>query len=159
MLGPVPCQIEEILLPNLALSRRGWIVGIATAFFALGCSHDTTSPSVELLRDAPGTWVAPFSVPGSGEGWTLSLSGTDITGDGTWSGEACCSGTVSITGTVRGDSLHLDVVYRQTNPPTAIIGPRFVQIDAVLDTPTDLVGIGTNADRSTYPVHYIKSTR
>ena len=142
---------------HLASPSRGFIVGVATAFFALGCGHDTTSPAVEILRDAPGMWVAPLVVAGSGEGWTLSLSGSAVTGDGTWEGEACCSGTVSITGTVRGDSLHLDVVYRQTEPPNAVIGPRFVQIDAVLDTPTDLVGIATNADRSTHPVHYIKS--
>jgi hypothetical protein len=111
---------------------------------------------VEILRDAPGTWEAPRVVPGSGEDWTLVLTGTDVTGNGTWSGEACCSGTVSITGVVRGDSLHLDVVYRQTQPPNTLIGPRFVQIDGVLATPTDLVGIATNADFSTHQVHYIK---
>jgi hypothetical protein len=139
--------------------RRAFIVVAATAFFALGCGRDTTSPAVEILRDAPGTWVAPLVVPGSGESWTLSLSGTDVTGQGTWEGEACCNGTVSITGTVRGDSLHLDVVYRQTQPQNTVIGPRFVQIDAVLDAPTDLVGIATNADFSTQRVHYVKQTQ
>ena len=135
------------------------IAGTATAFVALGCGRDSTSPGVEILRDAAGTWAAPFSIAGSGEQWTLSLSGTEVTGSGTWSGEACCSGTVSITGAVRGDSLHLDVVYRQTQPPNPVIGPRFVQIDGVLDTPTDLVGIAMNADFSTHAVHYVKQTR
>src|SRR3954464_1986554 len=69
------------------------IAGAATAFVALGCGRDSTSPGV-VLRDAAGTWAAPFSIPGSGEQWTLSLSGTQVTGSGTWSGEACCSGTV-----------------------------------------------------------------
>jgi len=142
---------------HFARARRALAsAGAAIALFALGCGRDTTSPRAEILRDAPGTWEAPFTIPGSGEEWTLSLSGTDVTGSGTWSGEACCSGTVSITGNVRGDSLHLDVVYRQTQPPTSVIGPRFLQIDAVLDAPTDLVGIAMNADFSTYPVHYVK---
>lgn len=145
---------------HIAHARRVLaIAGAATAFAALGCGRDATSPGVEILRDAAGTWQAPISVPGSGEQWTLSLSGKDVTGSGTWSGEACCSGTVSITGTVRGDSLHLDVVYRQTQPLNAVIGPRFVQIDGVLDTPTHLVGIAMNADFSTYAVQYVKQTR
>ena len=139
-------------------TRRVRIVA-ASAVVLLGCGHDTTAPAVDLFRDVPGTWAAPLAVPGSGEAWTLSVSGTDITGVGTWEGEACCSGTVSVTGTVRGDSLHLDVVYRQTEPPPGLTGPRFVEIDGVLDTPTDFVGIATNADRSVHPVHYIKQLR
>lgn len=140
-------------------SRHGAFIVATCSLLSLGCGRDATSPAVELLRDVPGTWVAPLAVPGSGEGWTLSLSGTDVVGDGTWEGEACCSGTVSITGTIRGDSLHMDVVYRQTAPPPGLAGPRFLQIDGVLDTPTDLVGIATGADRSTHPVHYIKQSR
>lgn len=58
-----------------------------------------------------GSWAEVSSVPGSGEAWTLSVSGAIITGTGTWSGEACCSGDLALAGRISGDSLHFDVRY------------------------------------------------
>ncbi len=124
----------------------------------MGCSGDATSPQPNPERDLPGTWTAPFVIAGSGESWTLSLSGTDITGTGTWSGEACCSGTVAVSGVLRGDSLHLDLLYVETSP-TASRPPSSAHIDGVLDTPTDLVGITQSADGTTEPAHYVKQPR
>jgi hypothetical protein len=140
---------------HLSGLRGAFIVATSIGFFALGCGRDSTSPAPDVLRDLPGEWVAPFSIPGSGEGWTLSLSGNTITGDGTWRGEACCNGTVSITGELRGDSVHLDLVYR-VSPPRTAPPPRMVHIDAVLDTPTDLIGTARGDDGATGPAHYIK---
>ena len=141
--------------------RQQWFSAavLSAILAAYGCADDATQPRVELPRDIAGHWEAPLVIPGSGEEWTLSLVGASITGAGTWTGEACCRGTVTITGTVRDDSLHLDVVYRQTEPAEPLVGPRFVQIDGVLDTPTDFVGIATNADFSTHAAHYVKRDR
>jgi outer membrane protein assembly factor BamB len=120
-------------------------------------AFDTLSVIPDPIRDLPGTWMAPFAVPGSDERWTLALSGEVVSGTGTWSGEACCSGTVSLTGLLRGDSVHLDLVYTQTAPDRGL-PPRAVHIDAVIDRPIDLVGVARDASGSTSPVRYVKST-
>ena len=107
---------------------------------------DTLSVRPNPTRDLPGTWMAPFEVAGSDERWTLALSDTVISGTGTWSGEACCYGTVSVTGLLRGDSVHLDLVYTQTEPDRGV-PPRMAHIDGVIDRPIDLVGIKREASR------------
>ncbi len=101
--------------------------------------------------------MAPFGLAGSGEQWTLVLSGAVVSGTGTWSGEACCSGAVSLTGLLSGDSVHLDLVYTQTAPDRGL-PPRAVHIDGVIDRPIDLAGIARDASGSTSPVRYVKST-
>ena len=101
--------------------------------------------------------MAPFGVAGSGEQWTLALSGAVVSGTGTWSGEACCSGTVSLTGLLSGDSVHLDLVYAQTAPDRGV-PPQTAHIDGVIDRPIDLMGIVRDATGNTSPTHYVKST-
>lgn len=45
-----------------------------------------------------GVWQT-FPVPGSSTILTLTQHDTVVTGTGTWSGEACCSGTLTVAGT------------------------------------------------------------
>ena len=84
-------------------------------------------------------------VPGSGELWTLTVQGSAITGTGSWSGEACCAGTLSLTGTISGDSIHLDLTFVVTSSanPRAPFHERF---DGALTSPTVLRGTVTNDD-------------
>lgn len=145
--------------------------GLVASLVAIcgACAHEPTASlqSPQLFepldvtpnptRDLPGTWMAPFTVAGSGERWTLALSDTVVSGTGTWSGEACCSGTVSVTGLLRGDSVHLALVYIQTVPDRGV-PPRTAYVDGVVDRPIDLEGIMRDANGTTRPVRYVKST-
>jgi hypothetical protein len=70
---------------------------------AAGCSNSVAPSSID------GRWVAPFTVPGNGFEMDLVGNGSTVSGTGTWSGEACCAGTVSVAGTINGSSVHLDI--------------------------------------------------
>jgi hypothetical protein len=85
---------------------------------AIGCGTDTIIPSTATLN---GTWIRPNEVPGSHESWTLAVTGKTIAGTGDWSGEACCGGTIAITGTIANDGVHLDLTVVTTvgNPRPA----------------------------------------
>ena len=80
---------------------------------AVACGgSDLLPPTPETLQ---GRWAALDEVPGSGENWDLTVQGTAISGAGTWSGEACCAGTLSLAGTIVGDSIHLDLTVVTTS--------------------------------------------
>jgi hypothetical protein len=80
---------------------------------AVACGgSDLLPPTPETLQ---GQWAALDEVPGSGESWDLTVQGSAISGTGTWSGEACCAGTLSLTGTIAGDSIHLDLIVVTTS--------------------------------------------
>jgi hypothetical protein len=80
---------------------------------ALACGgSDLLPPTPETLQ---GRWSALDEVPGSGESWDLTVQGAAISGTGTWSGEACCAGTLSLAGTIAGDSIHLDLTVATTS--------------------------------------------
>ena len=95
---------------------------------ASGCAASTIAP---VDRDLTGTWIRVPTIAGSSEVWNLVAVGSTFTGTGQWTGEACCSGTVVVAGTVRGDSLHADVTY-QTTFPTAR-ADVFRQFDGHID--------------------------
>jgi hypothetical protein len=85
---------------------------------AVGCGSDTITPSTATLN---GTWIRPNEVPGSHESWTLAVTGSTVAGTGDWSGEACCGGTIAITGSVANEGIHLDLTVVTTvgNPRPA----------------------------------------
>src|SRR5215472_3485122 len=85
-----------------------------------GCGSDL-STSV-IVNDLNGSWTELDQVPGSSEHWTLSTQDTIVTGTGTWSGEACCGGTLTVSGYVMGDSVHLVVIH--VTDPKLSAGPR-----------------------------------
>lgn len=71
------------------------------ALVALGCS-DLTAPT-----RLAGVWEQDSSIPGSGMNVALSTNGDSVSGTGRWYGEACCSGTVTVTGAVRRGEVNL----------------------------------------------------
>lgn len=77
-----------------------------------------------------GTWEQTFTVPGNSLMVTLATSGNAISGTGTWSGEACCGGIVTIMGTVTGAAVSL----RVTSVTTIgfIVPPRTSQFTGML---------------------------
>jgi len=66
---------------------------LSCALLALGCS-DLTSPS-----RLDGAWREEATFPGNGLDFTLATNADSITGTGSWSGEACCGGPVTVAGT------------------------------------------------------------
>ena len=121
------------------LTRLGLL---CAACFALACGGDLVAPSANTLQ---GSWAAMDEVAGSGELWDLSVQGSTITGTGSWSGEACCAGTLSLTGAISGDSIHLDLTFVVTNSanPRA---PFHQHFDGALTSRTVLRGTVTNDD-------------
>ena len=77
---------------------------------AVGCSNSVAPSSID------GKWVAPFTVPGNGFEMDLTANGSTVSGTGTWSGEACCSGTVSVAGTISNGRVHLDITETILSP-------------------------------------------
>jgi len=131
------------------------LVSIVAAIFSIACAADRAS-SPNALLDAAGTWNALGEVPGSGEQWILSVAGSAVTGTGTWTGEACCAGGVTISGTAVGDSLHLDITYSRLVPVRDTGVYSSAHVDAVLTTRTDLVGTFTRAGGFAGHVHFAK---
>jgi hypothetical protein len=120
---------------NDSLIRRIAILSIAS--LAIACSGaDLLAPTADRLQ---GTWAATDEVPGSGEAWNLTVQGSEITGTGSWSGEACCSGTITLVGTIVGDSIHIDLTFVKTNPPPTIPASN-EHFDGVLESATVLRG-------------------
>ncbi len=106
-----------------------------TATAITACGSDTLAPSPSSVN---GSWFAPGEVAGSSDVWTLAVNGHSITGTGTWSGEACCSGTTAISGTVTNDSVHLDLTY--TIVQGAVRPPFHERFDGSLIAPDTLQG-------------------
>ena len=94
------------------------VVALLPAVALVGCGADSGPLSPTTLS---GTWITPNEVPGSSTVWTLSVNGSTVTGTGTWSGEACCSGTIAISGAVTNDEVILDVTV--TTTAGAVLGP------------------------------------
>jgi hypothetical protein len=80
------------------------------------CSSDTTFGPESIS----GAWAEDFSIPGSFFAMTLGASGSTISGDGNWCGEAGPCGITTITGTINGLVVHLDFV----------VTPQFPQVGA-----------------------------
>lgn len=112
------------------------------ALIALACLATACSGS-DLLRPTPqtlqGRWATANNIPGSGESWNLTVQESAISGTGSWSGEACCAGTLSITGTIVGDSIHLDLTVVTTNSATPR-APFHKYFDGALTSRTVLQG-------------------
>ena len=115
---------------------------LSAAFLVVGCSGDLVAPSAQTLQ---GSWAVMDEVPGSGEIWDLTVQGASISGTGGWTGEACCAGTISLTGAIMGDSIHLDLTFVVTNSanPRA---PFHEHFDGALTSRTVLRGTVRNDD-------------
>jgi hypothetical protein len=102
------------------------------ALFAIGCS-DTVGP-----RNIVGKWDQDFSFPGSFLEMDLTLNGSMISGSGNWCGEAGPCGILTVSGTVNGDAVQLDLTY---TPQLPMPGPMSTQhFDGRLTSPNSLRG-------------------
>ena len=109
---------------------------IVAAVFTVACSDATSVPPFPDTLN--GTWTALDQVPGSSAQWNLTVSDTIITGTGTWSGEACCGGTLALNGYTSKDSVHVNITFTITN---GVSRPPFHEhFDGVLQSTTLLVG-------------------
>ena len=73
------------------------------ALVGVGCS-DTLGPAA-----IDGRWAEDLSQVESLWEVDLTANGSSIVGTGSWYGEACCSGTLAVTGTMKGAAVHLDI--------------------------------------------------
>ncbi len=91
-------------------------LSVVSCALLFGCSAADISGAWGVITPANlnGTWQRLDEVPGSGEVWHLTMTGNTVTGTGTWSGEACCDGTLTVSGSASGDSLHVDVAWATT---------------------------------------------
>jgi hypothetical protein len=101
------------------------------ALLAIGCS-DVTGPA-----RLNGSWTHDYGFPGSSLSFTLATVGDAVSGAGTWTGEACCSGTVAITGTDTDGDVELDFVFTATGGMVPAFSYHF---SGRLLGPNDLVG-------------------
>ncbi|HZE08992.1 MAG TPA: hypothetical protein VE110_09590 [Gemmatimonadaceae bacterium] len=94
------------------------VLSVLLLVAVVGCSSDTLEP-----KQLDGVWVQDFFAPGSSLSLNLVSSGSTISGDGNWCGEALGCGTVAVTGTVNGKDIHLDLALTEQTPqvgPTAL---------------------------------------
>ena len=114
------------------------VAALSVIGLAFGCADGSTTPSAATLD---GTWAREFGFPGSSELWTVVVQGTRITGTGTWTGEACCSGTLTLTGAIINHTIHVDLTLVTT---AGVAGfDRHEQFDGILISSTELVGQGS----------------
>jgi len=68
-------------------------------------------PDLGPTGSISGTWAAPVTIPGNSFVLVLTQQGTSVTGTGSWSGEACCQGTMQVAGsfTPRIDGVRVDL--------------------------------------------------
>jgi hypothetical protein len=86
----------------------------------LGCSSSLGPGSID------GRWTQDGEPPGSSFEMDLVANGSSISGTGTWSSEACCSGTLAVSGTFDNGSVHLDITETEELPTAgAPIPSRF----------------------------------
>ena len=107
------------------------------AFVSSGCS-DAVAPIV-----LNGKWARDL---GPESFWTVKLAtnGSSIVGTGTWYGEACCGGDITVTGSVRSGAVHLDLSSTNSLTPGTVdtshfdgrlIGPTLLRGTATYDSP------------------------
>ncbi len=99
----------------MSIKRYGFLLG---ALLGLGCSSPT-----ELPAALNGNWShlsVPFTFSYS---MTLSTQDRAVAGGGDWSGEACCSGPLVVSGSVNGDVVALDLTFTATAGASVPPGP------------------------------------
>jgi hypothetical protein len=82
---------------------RSLVSVLLLALVGTGCS-DALSP-----EEITGRWAQDLSAVESSWEIDLTTSGANIVGTGSWYGEACCAGTLAVTGTISGRQVHLDI--------------------------------------------------
>ena len=115
---------------------------VASLTFAACHADKSLEPDA---ANAGGVWESVSTEAGTSEHWILEVQNGVVHGTGTWTGAACCGeGTLRLTGSALGDSLHLELTYFVTFSGDSLFVFRGGDhIDAALDSQTDLVGTRT----------------
>ena len=79
------------------------VLSVLLLVVAAGCSNIFGPGGIN------GKWTQPPTVPGNSFEMDLVTHGSTVSGTGTWSGEACCYGTVGVTGTIHDGAVHLGI--------------------------------------------------
>lgn len=109
------------------------------ALLTLGCS-DSTAPA-----RLDGSWAQQFTIPGNSIAFTLTTQGNVVSGAGTWTGEACCAGPVTIVGDDTGGDVNLDFTFTANGLGMRTFTTHFT---GHLTDPNTLSGVTTNGGTS-----------
>jgi hypothetical protein len=90
-------------------------------------------------RAIVGGWDRDFTVAGSALAMDLTVTGSAVSGTGSWNGEAGPGGSLAVTGTVRGAAVHLELDFTVSVPPDAL-GSFRQHFDGRLTSTTSLEG-------------------
>ena len=88
---------------------------VAGLALALGGCSSSTSPS---LGPVDGRWSEVFALPGFSTTMDLRTNGNAVSGTGEWCGEALRCGSLTVTGTVQDNTLHLALSFDNGNTLT-----------------------------------------
>lgn len=111
----------------MSLSVRP-LAALALLTSLLACSSDSTglTESQQTAARLKGTWSRPNGFPGTSFTIFLDTQDTTVTGTGFFSYEAGPAGTLTVTGTVSGNTVDLDVVYTITDQHEHFRGEVFL---------------------------------
>ena len=87
--------------------RMFMVMAVAVGVMLLGCSDSTSANTASSLN---GAWKLRLDPPEGFFGFSLTPTGSDVAGDGSFAGEAGPQGTLSVSGTVTGTEVDLDFV-------------------------------------------------
>jgi hypothetical protein len=87
--------------------RISLVMAIVVSSMLLGCSDST---STDVASSLNGAWKLQFDPPEGFFGFSLAPSGSDVTGEGSFVGEAGPEGSLSVTGTVVENTVDLDFI-------------------------------------------------
>jgi hypothetical protein len=121
---------------------------------ACASNADLVSP---VDGDVQGSWTQSSSVivPGSEFIMALSDSSGVVRGTGTFAGEAGPFGALAVSGTVKNDSLHLQIIYN-FSPTFTGLRPDTAQFNGVLSTPDKMDGTLTR-DGVSGPIQFVRA--
>jgi hypothetical protein len=123
----------------------GVLIGWSAVGFGCSSAAERTVAPVLVDHDVQGSWgPAPLPLnPGSQFLMALTESAGVVTGTGTFAGEAAAGGALAISGSVRNDSLHLQVVFL-FDPRFAIPQPDTASFEGVLSARDTIDGTLTD---------------
>jgi hypothetical protein len=107
------------------------------------CSNDSTAIVPPVDHDAQGSWTWDNHgslFPGFSFNMMLAESAGAITGTGSYSGEAAPYGSLRVSGSVRSDSLTLQIIYLPEPTVFPNLAPDTAQFVGVLATRDQIVG-------------------
>jgi len=91
-----------------------YVKSVLLLAMVVGACSDPVAPAT-----VDGLWAEDFSIPGNSTMMELTADGGTVSGSGSWCGEAGPCGSISVSGTVNGSLVHLDLTFITTFPAGA----------------------------------------